>query len=77
MSLEAVREGPQGTSSSRHFRTANEFNEGDGGNDPDCHLFSLVLFLRTDKDRSALIPGRTVWQLFLDRGRRISREDDD
>ena len=34
-------------------------------------------FLSTDVDHLALIPGRTPWQLFLDRGRRISREDEE
>ena len=77
MSSDAVREGPRGTSYSRNRRTANKFNDGDGGNDPDGRPFSLVLFLRADANRSALIQERNVWQLFLDRERRRSREDEE
>ena len=36
-----------------------------------------MLFLRTDTDQSALIPGRTVLKLFLDRRRRRSPEDEE
>ena len=50
VSSDAVREGPRGTSSLRHFRTTNEFNDRDGGNDPGGPPFSLVIFLLTDAD---------------------------
>ena len=64
--LDSIREGPQGTSSSLHRRTLNEFNDGHGWNNPDSLYLSLMLFFRTDTDQSALIMGRTVWQIFLD-----------
>ena len=62
---DAIIEGTQGTSSLLHRWTANKVNVREGGNNPDSTTLFLVLFLRTGADRLALIPGRTVWQIFL------------